>query len=713
MDIAKEKNTESRGGGFGRAMRVIGTILLIGVVTGLLFLCIFAFYVKTCITPGLDLDLNDFTLNQSSTIYYQDANGAWKELTTFYGSEDRIWVDGDEIPQHMKDALVAIEDKRFYKHKGVDWFRTAHAALNMFTGGSTFGGSTITQQLIKNLTQQDDITVQRKLLEIFQALDFEKDYDKEEILEWYLNAVCFGEGCYGVQTAAQTYFGKDAKDLSVAEAAAIVGITNLPTYYDPFYSVENNKARQEDVLREMYKQGYLNKDEYEQAKAEELDFVRGENEPSRATPYSYYEEVVISDVIRDLAEVKGISTEAARRLVYNAGYEIYACIDMDMQAKVDAIYTDLDALPKPRNGTNSQLQSGIVIIDQYTGEIKALCGGTGEKTISFGLNRATKTTRPPGSSIKPIAVYGPAVEYGLISPSTLVLDADDEHVKLSHTSWYPKNSPNTYDGIITILTALQKSKNTVSAQIMDKLTPSASYDFLTSRLGIVSLIDADADYAALALGQPHYGITVREMAQAYTALANDGTFTYARSYSMVKDRDGKIILDNQPRTQTAFSQNTARTMTYMLQNAATYGTGYESRLSNMPVAGKTGTTTDNRDRWFCGYTPYYTCAVWTGYDTPEYMSFSGNPATQIWQMVMESIHKDLARKEFNVSQGGAPTGIFGTKEELEDQSLTEEEREEKKREEEEQKKQEEEQNKQEQQNQTQGTNGTDNRTHVN
>ena len=714
MDIAKETNTESRGGGFGRAMRVIGTILLIGVVTGLLFLCIFAFYVKTCITPGLDLDLNDFTLNQSSTIYYQDANGAWKELTTFYDSEDRIWVDGDEIPQHMKDALVAIEDKRFYKHKGVDWFRTAHAALNMFTGGSTFGGSTITQQLIKNLTQQDDITVQRKLLEIFQALDFEKDYDKEEILEWYLNAVYFGEGCYGVQTAAQTYFGKDAKDLSVAEAAAIVGITNLPTYYDPFYSVENNKARQEDVLREMYKQGYLEKDEYEQAKAEELDFVRGENEPSRATPYSYYEEVVISDVISDLAEAKGISREAARRLVYNAGYEIYACIDMDMQAKVDAIYTNLDALPKARNGTSSQLQSGIVIIDQYTGEIKALCGGTGEKTISFGLNRATKTTRPPGSSIKPIAVYGPAVEYGLISPSTLVLDADDEHVKLSHTSWYPKNSPNTYDGIITILTALQKSKNTVSAQIMDKLTPSASYDFLTSRLGIVSLIDADADYAALALGQPHYGITVREMAQAYTALANDGTFTYARSYSMVKDRDGKIILDNQPRTQTAFSQNTARTMTYMLQNAATYGTGYESRLSNMPVAGKTGTTTDNRDRWFCGYTPYYTCAVWTGYDTPEYMSFSGNPATQIWQMVMESIHKDLARKEFNISYGGSATGIFGTQEELEEQSLTEEEREEKKRqEEEEQKKQEEEQNKQEQQNQTQGTNGTDNRTHVN
>ena len=691
MDIAREPAAEKRGGKAGRVLGIIGTILLIGVVTGLIFVCIFAFYVKTCITPSLDLDLNDFTLNQSSIIYYQDSNGDYQKLTTVKSSENRIWVDGDQIPQHMKDALVAIEDKRFYTHKGVDWFRTAHAALNMFTGGSTFGGSTITQQLIKNLTQQDDITVQRKLLEIFQALDLEKNYDKDEILEYYLNAVYFGEGCYGVQTAAQTYFGKDAKDLSVAESAAIVGITNLPTYYDPFYSVENNKERQENVLREMYKQGYLNKSEYEAAKSEELEFVRGENSPDTFNVYSYYEEVVLSDVIGDLAEAKGISRNAASQLVHNAGYEIYACIDKDIQAKVDAIYTDPEQLPKSYSGTKSQLQSAIVIIDQTTGEIKALSGGTGEKTISYGLNRATGTTRPPGSSIKPIAVYGPAVEYGLISPSTMVLDADETHVQLAHTSWYPKNSPNTYDGIITITTALQKSKNTVAAQIMDKLTPSASLEFLRSRLGVTSLIDSDADYAAMALGEPHYGITVREMAQAYTALANDGVFTYSRTYTMVKDRSGKIILDNQPQTIRAFSQETARTMTYMLNNAATYGTGSESRLSNMPVAGKTGTTTSNRDRWFCGYTPYYTCAVWTGYDTPETMAFSGNPATQIWQKVMSAIHADLPRKEFNISYGGSATGIFGTREELEEQALTEEER--KQKEEEEKKKQEEEEKK--------------------
>lgn len=691
MDIAKEPGTEKRGGRAGRVLGVIGTILLIGVVTALIFVCIFAFYVKTCITPSLDIDLNDFTLNQSSIIYYKDSNGDYQKLTTVKSSENRIWIDGDQIPQHMKDALVAIEDKRFYTHKGVDWFRTAHAALNMFTGGSTFGGSTITQQLIKNLTQQDDITVQRKLLEIFQALDLEKNYDKDEILEYYLNAVYFGEGCYGVQTAAQTYFGKDAKDLSVAEAASIVGITNLPTYYDPFYSVENNKERQENVLREMYKQGYLKKAEYEEAKNEELDFVRGENSPGSSNVYSYYEEVVLSDVIGDLAKAKGISRNAASQLVHNAGYEIYACIDKDIQAKVDAIYTDPEKLPKTYGSTKSQLQSAIVIIDQATGEIKALRGGTGDKTINYGLNRATGTTRPPGSSIKPIAVYGPAVEYGLISPSTLVLDKDEKHVQLTHTSWYPKNSPPGYDGIITITTALQKSKNTVAAQIVDKLTPSASLEFLRSRLGVTSLIDSDADYAAMALGEPHYGITVREMAQAYTALANDGVFTYSRTYTMVKDRSGKIILDNQPQTIQAFSQNTARTMTYMLNNAATYGTGAESRLSNMPVAGKTGTTSANRDRWFCGYTPYYTCAVWTGYDTPETMAFYGNPATQIWQKVMSAVHSDLPRKEFNISYGGSPTGIFGSREELEEQALTEEEK--KQKEEEEKKKQEEEEKK--------------------
>ena len=462
--MAKDKAASGREGigTFRLIMRILGTLILIGILTSLIFLCIFADYIKTSIIPSTPLDLNDIALKQSSIVWYQDkSSGEWKELAILSGEEERIWVDRSDIPDYMKKALVAIEDKRFYDHHGVDWIRTAGAFVNMFTGSrSTFGGSTITQQLIKNVTHQDDITVQRKLLEIFQALEFEKDYDKEDILEWYLNVVYFGQGCYGVQTAAQTYFGKDAKDLSVAESAAIVGITNLPTYYDPFYSVENNKERQENILREMYKQGYISKKEYKEAVAEELDFVHsasGESESSDNV-YSYYVETVVNDVVKDLAEEKGVSEKIAKTLIYNGGYNIYCCIDVDIQSKVDSIYTDMTKLPQPTVATGSQLQSAIVIIDQYTGNIVALSGGTGEKDINFGFNRATDALRPPGSSIKPLAVYGPAVEYGLITPSTWVLDADETKVTLAKApeGWYPKKSPNQYDVVRTIATALQQ-----------------------------------------------------------------------------------------------------------------------------------------------------------------------------------------------------------------------------------------------------------------
>ena len=672
--MAKQKTKGERGGG-KKFWRVLGTLILVCLLAGLLFTCIFAVYVKTCIMPRSELDLEDFTLNQSSTIWYQDSNGTWQELTTLSGVEKRKWVDIEDIPDYMENALVAIEDRRFYTHNGVDWLRTGKAAVNMFTGSRTFGGSTITQQLIKNLTDQDDVTVQRKMLEIFQALQFEKNYSKQDILEWYLNVVYFGEGCYGVQTAAQTYFGKDVTELSLAEAAAIVGITNLPTYYDPFYSVENNKERQETVLWCMREQGYISDEEYEAALAEALEFVRGENEPSAPNIYSYYTENVIRDVIDDLVAQKGYSEQVAEHLLYNGGYQIYCCLDKSIQDKVESIYTDLSKLPQATNGTSSQLQSGIVVMDQYTGEIVATVGGTGEKTRNFGYDRATQATRPSGSSIKPLAVYGPAVEYGLITPSTWVLDADDEKVSLVHApaGWYPKNSPNRYDGVITILTALQESKNTVSAQIMDKLTPAASYDFLLNRLNFTSLTEKDCGFAPLALGQQTWGVTVREMAQGFAALANDGVLTQSRTYTLVKNSKGDVVLDNQPRTQVAFSQNTARVMTYMLNNAATYGTGSASRLSNMPVAGKTGTTTANNDRWFVGYTPYYTCAVWTGYDTPEYMSFSGNPAVTIWHDVMALIHENLDYKDFTMAYGGSPTNIFGTQEELEELDKGEEE----------------------------------------
>ena len=735
----------------GAILRVLGTILLIVLVTGLLFLCIFAYYVKNCLSTDLDVQLSDFTVSLSSSILYEDSDGNWQNLTNLSSTENRVWIDYADIPKDMEHAAVAIEDKRFYKHKGVDWYRTTGAFINMFLSmKNDFGGSTITQQLIKNLTKQDDITVQRKLLEIFQALEFEKSYDKEEIMEWYLNIVYFGEGCNGVYTAAETYFGKEPKDLTLAECASIIGITNNPskydpfisrennktrqetilnitvqrklleifqalefeksydkeeimewylnivyfgegcngvytaaeTYfgkepkdltlaecasiigitnnpskYDPFISRENNKTRQETILKQMYEQGYISKEQYDEAVAQELVFVRSESDDATQTIYSYYAEAVINDVLNDLVEQKGVSRDTARTLLYSGGYQVYSCYDPSIQQAIDDVYTDLDNMPQRPSASGQQFESAIAVMDPYTGEIKGLSGGTGKKTINFGTNRATQSKRPPGSSLKPIATYGPAMELGLITQYTQVNDAPD--IKLTGTSWYPKNSGGGNYGVVTIREALQRSLNTVSAQILDKLTPRASYEFLKDKLGVTSLAESDCDYAPLALGQLTNGITVREMTQAYSAFVNDGVFTYGRTYSYVKDSSGEVVLENPARTIVAFKANTAWNMADMLCNAVNSGTGGEARLTGMPVGGKTGTTTNNCDRWFVGFTPYYVAAVWTGYDMPEYMNFSGNPAAQIWKLVMESIHKDLPTKSFPTPTIGSPTGIFG------------------------------------------------------
>lgn len=639
-------------------LKVILTIFLIILTTGVLFACVFAFYVKNNLSMDIDISLSDFTLNQTSTLWYTDSNGEYQELSTLYGTENRIWVDGEEIPDYMKNAAIAIEDQRFNKHNGVDWYRTAAAFLNMFFGNSsnTFGGSTITQQLIKNLTDQDEVTVQRKLLEIFRALELEKNYSKDEIMAWYLNTIFLGEGCYGVYTAAETYFNKELKDLSLAECASIIAITNSPSLYDPFTSTSNNKERQEIILKEMYEQGLIGQEEYKSAKSEELVFVRSEDEDYEQQIYSYYEEAVIEDVIQDLMEEKGLSYNAAQRLVYTGGYQIYTCLNMDIQNKVDSVYQDLSALPQSYSSSSPQLQSAIVIIDPYTGDVVALSGGTGEKEANFILNRATDTTRPPGSSIKPIAVYGPAMELGLITQNTTVNDAPN--IRLSGTSWYPRNAGGGYRGVITIRQALISSLNTVAAQIMDKLTPKTSYEFLTEKLGMTTLVEEDCNYAPLALGQLTNGATVREMAQAYTALANDGIYTESRTYTLVTDMNGNVIIDNESKSSVAFSANTAWNITDMLSAAVSYGTGTEAKLNGMSTAGKTGTTTDDKDRWFVGYTPYYIAAVWTGYDTPAPMRYSGNPAAQIWKKIMTMVHEGLENKAFPEPTIGSPTGIF-------------------------------------------------------
>lgn len=645
----------------GLVAKIVVTVLLVILTTTLLLACVFAFYVKTCLTEDIDVSLSDYQLSESSIIYCETSAGEYKELATLHGSENRIWVDLEDIPDYLVKALVAIEDHRFYEHKGVDWYRTVGAMFTMLTGGDdSFGGSTITQQLIKNLTGNKEVTVQRKLIEIFQALEFEKKYDKDEIIEWYLNAVYFGEGCDGIYTAAQKYFGKEPSQLTLAESASIVGIVNLPTYYSPFYSEENNKERQETVLRRMYELGYISYDEYEEAKNEQLVFTRSDNEVADQEIYSYYVEAVIKDVTEDLMEQKGISQDTARQLLYNGGYRVYSCLDPYIQECVDNVYLDVENFPKPYRANDQQLQSAMVIMDPYTGEVVAMSGGVGEKTGNLVLNRATDALRAPGSSFKPLAVYAPAIELGLITPSTLVNDAPREEVEMSQNQWYPNNSDFQYRGIIDIATGVRLSLNTVAAQVLDKLGLDASTNFLKNKLGVTSLVPDDYNYASLALGELTNGISVLEMAQAYCTFDNSGIFTEARTYSRVTDAAGNIVLDNQPKTHVAMKSSTATNITSLLFSAANYGTGSESIFSGQAIAGKTGTSSYNWNRWFAGYTPYYVGVVWTGFDQPEQMYVYGNPAAQVWRRVMQQVHAGLEYKSFPAADWiGGDTQIFG------------------------------------------------------
>ena len=655
---------------FGHAMTIVGTtfsaMLLILVIMVCIVATVLAVYVLDFADNSYDANLKDVEMKYTSFVYGYDEDNELVEIKRLAAEQNRVWVDYEDMPKCLIDAVVASEDKRFYTHKGVDWYRTSGALIKMFaTMQNNFGGSTITQQLIKNLTGNNEVTVQRKLSEIFSALELEKNYDKQEIITWYFNAVYFGEGCYGVETAAQKYFGKDVWDLSLAESAAIVGITNKPTYYDPFYNQENNKERQETILREMYDQGYIDYDTYIAAVNEPLNFAHSPEDAGVQQIYSYYEEVVIDDVIRDLMKQNSLSYNAAEHMLKNGGYLIYSCFDPNVQYHVDNIYATTDNIPTTW-GSNQQLQSAIVIMDPYTGEIKALTGGVGTKDRNFPLNRATGTYRSAGSSIKPLASYGPAIEMGYITPNTLVDDSAD--IYLTGTSWYPSNDGGGHFGVIDIYTALQYSVNTVAAQIIDKITPQVAYDWLTQKLGFTSLVPDDCAYAPMALGQFTNGVTVREMAQAYCSFVNDGVFTYSRTYTLVTDADGNVLLDNQPETIQAFSANTAHVMTYMLQNAVNRGTGTEAYLGIMPVAGKTGTTTDAKDRWFVGCTPYYVAAVWTGYDQPEYIRVSGNPAAQIFRKVMRPLHEGLEYKDFTWPYYiGGDTGIFGVEEEEEEE----------------------------------------------
>lgn len=634
--------------------RILGTILLIGLLTCAMLACFAAVYIQTVIMPQTKLKLTDFSMDLTTNMYYTDSEtGEDVLMQTLHGSENRIWIKYDEIPKDLVNAAVAIEDKRFYDHHGVDWIRTMKGVINMFTGQDIQGGSTLTQQLIKNLTTQDEVTVKRKITEIFRALEFEKQYSKQQILEWYLNYIYLGEGCSGVYTASYAYFGKDVSQLTLAECASLIGITNNPSLYNPFLHPDKNKERQELILSQMLDQGYITQEQYDEAVAQQLVFVSKEDNNVTTTVYSWYEDQVIDDVIQDLADTYNMSKDAASDLVYSGGLEIYSCYNPDVQAAVDDVYLNSANL-NYTSASGQQMQSAITIVDNSNGAVVAIAGGVGEKTNNRSWSRASDSLRQPGSSIKPLSVYSPALEMGLITPATVV---DDSPYTIYNGSPWPVNSFGSYRGLTTVMEGLQNSVNTIAVRIMgDYVTPQASYDFLTQRYGITSLVESetrggktysDIGLAQLALGGLTDGVSTYEMAGAYSTFARNGVYTKPHTYTKVVDGSGNVLLENISDGQVVLKDSTVYYINAMLENVVKQGTGTAANFSGMTVAGKTGTTTSRKDLWFVGYTPYYTAAVWTGYDQQERVSSSlGNPSAKLFKQVMSEIHQDLPNKDF-------------------------------------------------------------------
>lgn len=661
---------------FTATLLSLGVVTLIVVIGGFVFVNIFASYLQENILPMAKVNLDSYDLEKTSYLYYYDSRGDIQILQQLYTTTDRRWASYEELPEDLINAAIAIEDKRFYEHQGVDWVTTAKATVNLLVGGgNTFGGSTLTQQLVKNLYMAtddtaDDVTVQRKVLEIFRAIAFEKVYDKKTVLEWYLNCIYFGEGCNGVKSAAQHYFGKDLADLTTAECASLIGITNNPALYNPYRTSldnyrgeqltgeERNRRRQESILKAMCDQGWISEEEYQTAMEQEMVFQKGTSQISDGNEsrqvYSWYVDTVLEDVAKALAQQDGVTAwnDTIRShymtLVSRGGYHIYTPYDPKAQLAVDSVYTDLSQIPS--TSSNQQLQSAMVIIDNRTGDIVAMAGGVGEKKDFDAYNRADVPLQI-GSSIKPLTVYAPAFEKGIISPATVV--ADMPLKVLSDGTPFPRNDNRVYNYSRTIWRGIVSSTNAVAVNTLDRLGIKNSYNFATEKMGISTLVTSyenaagqifsDLDYAPLGMGALTQGMTVREVTNAYATFANGGTWRQGRTFLLVLDDEGGVVLNNQQESRKVLSKKTVNYMNYCLDSAVDMGTGTAADIEGMDVAGKTGTTSGKKDRYFAGFTGYYTAAVWCGYDTPEQIVLTGsssNPAARLWKKVMQKLHKD-------------------------------------------------------------------------
>lgn len=607
-------------------LKIFSSVMLVFGITFLVSIGYMLFSIMKFADETVPYDVNATKLNMTSFIYVDDGNGNPVEYDRIHGVENRIWVNFKDIPEYMKLAAIAIEDKRFYKHNGVDIKRTIGAMSSLINKNSN-GGSSLTQQLIKNLSGDNGESLLRKIKEIFRARNFEKQYSKDEILEAYLNVVYFGEGCRGVQAAANMYFNKDVNDCSIAECAAIIGITQNPSKYNPFDNPDENKKRRDTVIDQMHKQGMITDSDFESAmrESETLEFKKGNSvRLVEGATRNWYMDMMLCDIVTDLCNKYELSEDAAWEMIRTQGLKIYSAMDIDAQKACDEVIEEGSILPSDKNFELGYMMMG------FDGRILANLGSRNKKMSDLSFDNSVDAVRQPGSTIKPIGVYAPAIEKDLCTYSSIISGKKIDNFYGDAPGPNGRMFPD-----MPLQLCVQWSSNVAAARVLQMLTPMASYKFMTEKLGFKHL-DKDTDgcsLVGLALGGLTKGATVKEMTAAFQIFGNGGKYNKPYSYFYVKDKQGKILLDNRNNDGIqAISSDTATIMNLILRSVITSGTGMAANIPGWELYGKTGTT-DSNDSWFIAASPYAVAGVWTGYKDPRPLP-SYSFAQSAWREIM-------------------------------------------------------------------------------
>lgn len=637
----------------GKSLLTVGLVI---VLTGCIVACMLTVYVATNFTGQSNLpDVDSINENQTSIVMtLNESTGKYEEFQRLSGIK-RIWTPLSEMPANMQNAVVAIEDERFHTHFGVDWKRTISAFANLVLhfNSTEYGGSTLTQQLIKVMTGNNDHSIQRKVTEILSAVEMEKYYSKDEILQAYLNMMPLASNVTGVGAGANYFFGKNASELTLAECAAIAAMTNNPVKYNPYRYPENLRARQRVVLYKMYELDFITADEYQQALGEELYF---KSSAKTVEVNDWYTDMLIDDVTAALVDTYGYTEAQARNMVFYGGLTIYSCENPTLQAKAEAVFANDDNFPAALLSDVVQPQAATYVMD-YTGKTVAVVGGRGEKNADRILNRATSSIRQPGSSMKPLAVYAPAVQLNLINYSSPVPDC---YITLKDGTKWPKNynqSTPQDSGLTTVDVAVQSSMNTVAAQLVQQLTPQRSFSFLTGPLNLTSLVTSDSngntdiDYAPMALGGLTKGAYPREMAAAYQIFGNGGYYNEPYSFTKV-EQNGNVILQHNYSPVQVLDEDSAYVMNRLLQTVVRGSNGATASVlkgswNEWEVFAKTGTTQQNNDVWLVAGTPQYVAATWFGYDKNQVLTTAQTKAARtLWSKTMLALHEGLQPMAF-------------------------------------------------------------------